>query len=65
VDDATSYPDARIVVSTDTKGQGLEAGIKDLNPILQQIMKSVKSGQGPSNQMASTKFGRLTFSEHG
>jgi hypothetical protein len=63
MDHATSYPDARIVVSTDTKGQGLEAGVKDLNPILQEILASAKS-EHKRPKMDSTKFGRLTFSQH-
>ncbi len=63
--DTSSLPDSRIVITVDTKNQGVDAGVKELNPILQEIMKSVKtSAQAARPGLTASKFGRLQFAEH-
>jgi hypothetical protein len=63
------YPDGRVKLSVVLDEHDLESGVKQLRPILQDILTSMDA-PWPWNHpgwegVAEDKFGRLTFSQHG
>jgi hypothetical protein len=62
-----SYPDGRIKLTVDTGEHDLEAGIKQLNPILRDILDARDAPMPWKNPAWSdvANFGRLTFSQVG
>jgi len=60
-------PDARMMITVSTEGShDLEAGIQQLNPILQEILKARLSPSAIEPAMRPRMpFGRLRFSQYG
>jgi hypothetical protein len=63
-EDVTAYPDARIEVSVSTKNHDLESGIKQLNPVLQEILQARSATTKKPGAKPRSPFGRLRFSQH-
>jgi hypothetical protein len=59
------YPDGRITLTVDTGDHNLESGIKQLNPILRDILEARDAPLPWKNPDWVGKFGRLTFSQSG
>jgi hypothetical protein len=55
------YPDARLTLTVATENHDLESGVKQLNPILREILDS-RGGPLTDPDLGVAKFGRLTFS---
>jgi hypothetical protein len=62
--DSHEYPDAIINVSVVCENHDIQSGLKQLNPILQEIVKArAASGVAPMARTKNPHFGRLTFSQ--
>jgi hypothetical protein len=59
------YPDGRITLTVDTGDHDLAAGIKQLNPILAQILEAKDAPMPWKDPEWVGKFGRLSFSQSG
>jgi hypothetical protein len=59
------YPDGRITLTVDTGDHNLEEGLKQLNPILRDILEARDAPMPWKNPDWVGKFGRLTFSQSG
>ena len=65
-EDTLEYPDARIEVSVVCENHELESGVKQLNPILREILNArMTHGQTPKRpaRPKNPHFGRLRFSQ--
>lgn len=65
---ALEFPDARITMSVKCENGELESGVRQLNPILQEVVRSRAKalGRKPEEMQAqrgNPHFGRLTFSQ--
>ena len=67
-EDDLEYPDARIEVSVVCENHSLESGVRQLNPILKQILEARKAaGIKPDRPVSKPNphFGKLRFSQRG
>jgi len=63
-DGTLEFPDARIEISVVCENHELASGVKQLNPLLQAILKSrAAAGLKPKPKPKNPHFGRLTFSQ--
>jgi hypothetical protein len=61
-----TYPDGRIKLTVATEDHNLESGIKQLNPILKDILEATDAPfPWTKGDWVKEKFGRLTFSQTG
>ena len=63
-EDSTNASQAKIEVSVSTENHDVQSGVKKLNPILQEILQSVKAPSAAPGKVRPLRFGRLTFSQH-
>ena len=62
------YPDARLTLSVKCENGELESGIRQLNPLLQEMVRARSAALGDAAPKAMARganshFGRLTFSQ--
>ena len=57
------FPDARIEIAVVCENHELESGMKQLNPLVKQILQARQQTGAIKPHMPNSHFGRLTFSQ--